>query len=392
MTLAELITALEAADPDRVVPHGFTNPHSYRGYYDELAFEPAANVTVADMLDDARSALGSTYEGWKGGDFTMRGHTDCWLSEEGRASGDTISALLLQLMLAEPPPAATEAPPATSSPMSQPEPLTEQQLDEYAACVAVYQRHPSIGFACCTAHPVADAGAALLAEVRRLRDRVAELEGPAVEARAALASLCYDLEDPGSAALGALYLISRATTGVEAPRDEAAQVLASHEAQVMRRCAEFVRDTYDGQWADDAAATLERDADVTEHGCPGYEDAGWGDTVAERQLANCKHCGRPRAVCVAAPAPSTAALAACQPSEAPVEPGTATRPPTGRTGDSRRTLTPNEYDAAWHAVEGAAGDDGADPGTVLHAVLNRLGIEWQDAARPATGGQPQPAV
>jgi hypothetical protein len=48
----------------------------------------------------------------------------------------------------------------------------------------------------------------------------------------------------------------------------------------------------------------------------------------------------------------------------------------------RRTLTPNEYDAAWHAVEGAAGEEGADPGTVLHAVLNRLGIEWQDAARP----------
>lgn len=211
--------------------------------------------------------------------------------------------------------------------------------------------------------------------------RIADLEGPAVEARAALAALCYDLEDPGSNALGALYLISRVTVGVEAPRDEAAQVLASHEAQVMRRCAEFVRDTYDGQWADDAAATLERDADITEHGCPGYEDAGWGDTPAERRLANCKHCGRPRAVCVAASAPPAAPLDASQPSEVPVEPDTATRAPTGRTGDPRRTLTPNEYDAAWHAVEGAAGEEGADPGTVLHAVLDRLGIEWQDAAR-----------
>lgn len=75
-----------------------------------------------------------------------------------------------------------------------------------------------------------------------------------------------------------------------------------------------------------------------------------------------------------------APLAVSQPSEAPVEPNTATRPPTGRTGDPRRTLTPTEYDAAWHAVEGAAGDEGADPGTVLHAVLDRLGIDWQDAA------------
>jgi len=48
-----------------------------------------------------------------------------------------------------------------------------------------------------------------------------------------------------------------------------------------------------------------------------------------------------------------------------------------------RALTASEYDAAWHAVEGAAGEEGADPGTVLHAVLDRLGIAWQDAAYPA---------
>src|SRR5438874_6405881 len=50
-----------------------------------------------------------------------------------------------------------------------------------------------------------------------------------------------------------------------------------------------------------------------------------------------------------------------------------------------RTLTAGEYNAAWHAVEGAAGEEGADPGTVLHAVLDRLGIAWQDAAVPAAG-------
>lgn len=60
---------------------------------------------------------------------------------------------------------------------------------------------------------------------------------------------------------------------------------------------------------------------------------------------------------------------------------TGTEGAAGREEPSRRTLTPNEYDAAWHAVEGAAGEEGADPGTVLHAVLDRLGIEWQDAAR-----------
>ncbi|WP_393075156.1 hypothetical protein [Streptomyces sp. LN704] len=52
-----------------------------------------------------------------------------------------------------------------------------------------------------------------------------------------------------------------------------------------------------------------------------------------------------------------------------------------------RSLTENEYSAAWHAVEGAAGEEGADPGTVLHAVLDRLGITV-----PAAGAQPDTAT
>lgn len=39
-----------------------------------------------------------------------------------------------------------------------------------------------------------------------------------------------------------------------------------------------------------------------------------------------------------------------------------------------RVLTEGEYDSAWHAVEGAAGEVGADPATILHAVLRVLDI------------------
>ncbi|MFB8071112.1 hypothetical protein [Streptomyces californicus] len=99
MVLEDLIEMLEAADPDTVVKHGFTNPHSYRGYYHDLAFEPASNVRVGDMLEDARGALGETFEGWKGGDFTMNGYTDCWLSVEGYSSGETLGPLLVTYML-----------------------------------------------------------------------------------------------------------------------------------------------------------------------------------------------------------------------------------------------------------------------------------------------------
>lgn len=112
MNLEELITALEATDPNRIVARGFSNPHSYRGDYMDLAFEPATDIRVGEMLDAARSALGATFQGWKGGEFTMGGHSWCWLSQEGDASGETISALLVELLLA--PAAVSVVPPATN--------------------------------------------------------------------------------------------------------------------------------------------------------------------------------------------------------------------------------------------------------------------------------------
>jgi hypothetical protein len=101
MTLGELIALLEARDPEQVVPLGFGNPHSYRGYYHELGFEPVRNVTVGAMLASARSALGSTYEGYKGGEYTMSDHTYCWLAEWG-SEGETLGRTLLSYMLGGP--------------------------------------------------------------------------------------------------------------------------------------------------------------------------------------------------------------------------------------------------------------------------------------------------
>lgn len=98
MYLKELIEALEAADQSHVCEMGFAHPHSYRGYYDQLAFEPARNVRVADMLDCAREALGATYEGYKGGDYTMGEYTDVWLAKYG-CCGEGIGPVLLGYML-----------------------------------------------------------------------------------------------------------------------------------------------------------------------------------------------------------------------------------------------------------------------------------------------------
>lgn len=99
MTLDELIKALEAEDAAKVLPLGFTCPHSYRWDYSELAFEPTANVTVGEMLAAARSALGATFQGWKGGEYTMSGYTDCHLAQQGDL-GEQLGPILLTLLLA----------------------------------------------------------------------------------------------------------------------------------------------------------------------------------------------------------------------------------------------------------------------------------------------------
>lgn len=97
-SLGELIDALKVEDSAKRVRVGFGNPHSWRGDYCELAFEPVTDTTVGQMLAAAESAMGATYEGWKGGDFTMGEDTRVWLAIEGRL-GETLGRLLLAFML-----------------------------------------------------------------------------------------------------------------------------------------------------------------------------------------------------------------------------------------------------------------------------------------------------
>lgn len=100
MYLIELIEFLEKQDQDIIVPMGFNNPHSYRGDYSCLAFEPKKNVTIGDMLKDARKSIGSIHRGWKGGDYIMSEYTDVYLAETGK-TGDAIGCVLLSYMLGE---------------------------------------------------------------------------------------------------------------------------------------------------------------------------------------------------------------------------------------------------------------------------------------------------
>lgn len=68
-----------------------SEPHSYRGYYEDLSFGlfgPTVNKnTVQIFLDELEECVGYTFEGHKGGEFQMSGDTLVWFSEEGTCSG-----------------------------------------------------------------------------------------------------------------------------------------------------------------------------------------------------------------------------------------------------------------------------------------------------------------
>lgn len=100
MTLSELIEILAEENQHKVVRHGFRHPHSYRGIYAELAFEPAHDIDVAAMLKSARDAVGHSYLGYKGGSFKMDRFTEVHLATYGE-TGEELGPTLLKYMLAD---------------------------------------------------------------------------------------------------------------------------------------------------------------------------------------------------------------------------------------------------------------------------------------------------
>ena len=100
MILSELIEYLRSKDKNTKVKKGFNYPHSYRGYYEELAFEPCDDTTVGEMLECAQQALDNTYTGWKGGEFRMNGFSECYIAYAGN-TGEGIGPILLDFMTEE---------------------------------------------------------------------------------------------------------------------------------------------------------------------------------------------------------------------------------------------------------------------------------------------------
>ena len=100
MTLGSLISALEAMPPDAVVAN-IGAPHSYRGYYCDLAFELSPGTRPAkDLLTDCRTTLNSTLCGYKSGLYRMTADVPVWVSDYG-SCGERLMSIYPELQTAE---------------------------------------------------------------------------------------------------------------------------------------------------------------------------------------------------------------------------------------------------------------------------------------------------
>lgn len=95
MTLGALIETLERVPAHLEIRidvndwgenHYPWDEYSYRGYYEDLCFEPCLPekpILVDGFLKKCKHAVGGAYEGYKGGEYTMGNNTRVWIADYG---------------------------------------------------------------------------------------------------------------------------------------------------------------------------------------------------------------------------------------------------------------------------------------------------------------------
>lgn len=83
MNLGQLESMLKTQPDNHVCKNGFKSPHSYRGYYDMVSFEPARDVKVIEMKKAVEEALTKQFTGWKGGEYRYDHTTPVYFAIEG---------------------------------------------------------------------------------------------------------------------------------------------------------------------------------------------------------------------------------------------------------------------------------------------------------------------
>ncbi len=85
MCLGDMILKLGCLPPDLVMPIAIADPHSYRGYYSDLAFSEDRDTrqTARDALSMAGACLGQFFDGYKGGEYNMGIDAPVWIAFYG---------------------------------------------------------------------------------------------------------------------------------------------------------------------------------------------------------------------------------------------------------------------------------------------------------------------
>jgi hypothetical protein len=71
--------------------------HSYRGFYDELALSygnKSNEVLLSGFIKMLEDAVGKTFTGWKGGDYTMTKDTPLWVANSGEANETAVVGVI----------------------------------------------------------------------------------------------------------------------------------------------------------------------------------------------------------------------------------------------------------------------------------------------------------
>ncbi len=100
MYLSDLISMLEKYDAKTPVRWGFGGEgHSDRGDYSDLAFEEVENTTTGEMVQCLKKRLGTTIQGYKGGDYKVSEGTKVLIGEDSSCCGHDVSPLLIKYMV-----------------------------------------------------------------------------------------------------------------------------------------------------------------------------------------------------------------------------------------------------------------------------------------------------
>jgi len=82
LTLGNLISYLENTEDHPIA--NLSHPHSYRGYYSDLAFEQEpGDISSKTLLATCKKLIGRVFVGYKGGRYKMTHTTPLWIANRG---------------------------------------------------------------------------------------------------------------------------------------------------------------------------------------------------------------------------------------------------------------------------------------------------------------------